>query len=49
VGEDAIVRDYRRIGMNGVMCKVGIIDYSVSGDCGGRRDSVGKWRGRRGR
>jgi hypothetical protein len=24
------------------MCNVGIIDYSVSGYCGGCRDSVGK-------
>jgi hypothetical protein len=27
------------------MCKVGIIDYSVSGWCGGDRDSVEKRRG----
>jgi hypothetical protein len=26
----------------GVTCKFGIIDYSVSDDCGGCRDSAGK-------
>jgi hypothetical protein len=32
VGEGAIVRDCRGIGRIGVMCKVGIIDCSVSGE-----------------
>jgi hypothetical protein len=29
------------------MCKVGIVDYSVSGECGGIRGSEVKGRGRR--
>jgi hypothetical protein len=29
------------------MCKVGIVEYSVSGECGEGRDSGGKNRGRR--
>jgi hypothetical protein len=36
VGENTIVRDCRVIGRMQVMCKVGIIDYSVSGEYGGR-------------
>jgi hypothetical protein len=27
-----------------VMCKVGTINYSVNGQCGGGRDSGGKWK-----
>jgi hypothetical protein len=48
VREDTIVRDCRGIGRMKIMCKVVIIDYSVSGLCGGGRDS-GLERGRRGR
>jgi hypothetical protein len=36
------VRDCRKKPRMGVMCKVGIIDYFVSGYCGGDRDSGGK-------
>jgi hypothetical protein len=49
VGEGAIVRDCRRIGRMWVTCKVGIIDYSVSGEYGGGRGSGQKGRVRRGR
>jgi hypothetical protein len=49
VRECAVVRDCRRIGWMGVMWKVGIIYYSVSGYCGGDRDNVGGRRMRRGR
>jgi hypothetical protein len=31
----------------GITCKVGIMDYSVSGECLGGRDSGGKGRGKR--
>jgi hypothetical protein len=31
VEEGAIVRDCRGIGRKGIMCTVGIIDYSMSG------------------
>jgi hypothetical protein len=34
VGEDFIVRDYRGIGRMGATYQVGVIDYSVSGECG---------------
>jgi hypothetical protein len=30
----------------GIMCKFGIVDYSVSGECGGGRGSEAKYRGR---
>jgi hypothetical protein len=36
--EDAIVRLERNKKME-VICKVGIVDYSMSGDCGGGRNS----------
>jgi hypothetical protein len=49
VGKGAIVRDCREVGRMVVMCKVGTIDYSVSGECGGGRDSRGKVKGQRGR
>jgi hypothetical protein len=39
VRETAIVRDCRGIGRMGIMCKVSIIDYSVSCEFGGGRDS----------
>jgi hypothetical protein len=39
MGKVAFVRDCRRIGSMGVTYKLGIIDYSVSGYCGGGRDS----------
>jgi hypothetical protein len=42
VEEDAIIRDCRRIETMGVMYKVGIIDYLVSGFCGGDRKMRGK-------
>jgi hypothetical protein len=32
----------------GVVCKVGIIDYSVTGECGGSKGSRGKGWGRGG-
>jgi hypothetical protein len=31
VGEGAIVSDWRGVGRMGVMCKVSMIEYSVSG------------------
>jgi hypothetical protein len=37
VGEGAIVRDCRGIGRMGIMCKVDIVDYSVSSECRGGR------------
>jgi hypothetical protein len=43
-GVGAIVRDCRGIGRMGIMCKVGIVDYSVSGECGGGRSSEGRGR-----
>jgi hypothetical protein len=50
VGEVAVISDYRGIGRMGIMCKVGILDYSVSGEFGGGRDSeVEEGKGRRGR
>jgi hypothetical protein len=36
------VRDCRKKPRMGVMCKVAIIDYFVSGYCGGDKDSGGK-------
>jgi hypothetical protein len=42
VGEGAVVEDCRGIGRMGVMCKVGITDYSVSAEFGRGRDSGGK-------
>jgi hypothetical protein len=47
VGEGAIVRCFGGIGRMDVTCKVGIIDYSVSGECGGGRDNGGKGKGRK--
>jgi hypothetical protein len=49
VGEGAIVRDGRWIGRMGVTCKVGITDYSVSGECerGRHGQKNGRWRRRR--
>jgi hypothetical protein len=35
VGNGACVMDCRGIGLTEVMCRVGTIDYSVSGECGG--------------
>jgi hypothetical protein len=40
MGEDATVRDCRGIGWTRVI--VGIIDYSVSCECGGGRGNGGK-------
>jgi hypothetical protein len=37
VGEVAIVSDCRGIGRMGVMCKVGRVYYSWSGECEGGR------------
>jgi hypothetical protein len=39
VGEGIFVRDFRGIGQMGVMCRIGIVDYSASGECGGGRSS----------
>jgi hypothetical protein len=47
VGEGAIFRDCRGIGRMGVICKVCIVGYSASGECGGGRGSGVKDRGRR--
>jgi hypothetical protein len=46
VGEGAFVRDCSGIGQMWVMCRVGTVDYSVSAECGGGRDSRVKGRGR---
>jgi hypothetical protein len=46
VGHSAFVRDCRGIGQMEVMCRVGIVDYSVSGGCGGSGGSGVKGRGR---
>jgi hypothetical protein len=46
VGEGAIIRNHRGIGRMGIMYKIGMIDYSVTGYC----EEVGSnWRERRGR
>jgi hypothetical protein len=39
VGKGVVVRNCRGIGRMGVICKVGILDYSVSNYYGGDRDS----------
>jgi hypothetical protein len=49
VGEDAVIRYCTGIVSMGVICKVGVIDYSVSSYCGGIRDSGGERLERRGR
>jgi hypothetical protein len=42
LGEGAIVRGIGRIGTK---CEVGIVHYSVTGECGSGRDIEGKCRG----
>jgi hypothetical protein len=42
MGKGTIVRGCRGIRRMGVMCKVGIIDYSVSGQCEAGRVSKGE-------
>jgi hypothetical protein len=44
----AIFSDCRRIGWMEVMCKFGIVDCSLSGECGGSSGSRGKDRERTG-
>jgi hypothetical protein len=48
VGQGAYVRDCRVIRWMWVMCRVGIVDYSVSGEHGGDRGSGVKGREGRG-
>jgi hypothetical protein len=45
-GESAFVRNCRGIGQMGVMCRVGIVDYSGCGRCEGGRGTQVKGRGR---
>jgi hypothetical protein len=44
----AIMKECRGIRKMEIMYKVGIVKYSVSGECGGTKDIEGKGRGRRG-
>jgi hypothetical protein len=46
VGEGAFFRDCRGIGWMGVMCTVGLVDHSVSDECGGDSGSRVKDSGR---
>jgi hypothetical protein len=48
MSEDTFVRDCIGIGQMGVMCKVGILDYSGCGEHGKSRGSGIKGKGRQG-
>jgi hypothetical protein len=46
VGEGACVKDYRGVGQKGVIYRVGTVDQSASGVCGGGRGSGVNGRGK---